>query len=748
MGLFSGKTIINVSSVSYNIAGEAKDRVQFLKDRMVYFRAAGFGISGNMSAAYREGQGVKLKQAYRYAANLSQGVPTASIDLFMTGDLESEVQTLLDSEHGPDVYKVMDTSFALGDVASTVEQHLKAKFGWDPITNKMSRPPVDINPLFTEDTNVQWGEYKKVPPGIPVPTYSDKITIELRHTNPNAALPDYSYEFVRPATHQERTVTLNVRVQEVETEEYVSLDFPIGNGTYPTLDAYYTNRNNWNNLNDYNSFFPAIPLRVENLDLMRDSNRSSPEYRQKIRLGKLLGIDVKALAEQINENENVKDIDHAFIVIGANLSSESKAEQDYLYHFWFRCWEYQVANRNEAAYEAWRNTPLHSRSKPEMNVLRIKDPEDGEKAYEIAIEWNYITKTQTNGKFVLSPGKFAKKGDVQVIKGTGTQDDYYIRTVQFLVESSTITIRKQITDEYYISLEINGAMHKNYVYSGKTVETTAWNALDDPDEHSGFIIPLYMPIFNSMDIKRRTQLASECKHMVFNCYQVSKQKWYQTGAFKIVLAIILIIITVISWGTASGPATGIWAAVANAAAAMGVSAALLVALAKFALGYLISMIIGKMQGVFIALLGERLGRIFAAIVTIVVSIYAGGGNLSTAFSSGTALVNAVNIINATGQVFSAYTEGTMIERQKDMEAYVDQVKEEQKKIDELTAGFFGEGNNVSIDTLLSIQRLLREESPDVFLSRTLMSSSEIIDMTYGMVSDMVSIEIHTRLPGV
>lgn len=745
MGLFSSKTVINVSSVSYNIAGDAKDRTQFLKDRMVYFRAAGLGIAGNMSAAYRKGQGVRLKQAYRYAASLPQGVPSASIDLYKTSDLENEIQSLLDSEHGPDVYKVMDSSFALGDVTSTVEQHLGARFGWDPITNKMSRPPVDIDPLFTEDTNVQWGEYKKVPPGIPVPTFHDKITIELRHTNPNSALPDYSYEFVRPATHQERTVTLNVRVQEVETEEYVSLDFPIGNGTYPTLDAYYANRNGWN---DYNSFFPVIPLRVENLDLMRDSNKRSVAYRQKIKLGKLLGVDVKALAEQINENVNIKDIDHAFLVIGANLGSKSKAEQDYLFHFWFRCWEYQVASRDEAAYAAWRSTPTNSRNKPEMNVLRIKDPEDGEKAYEIVIEWNYITKTQTNGRFELSPGKLAKKGDVQIIKGTGSQDNFYVRTVQFFVESSTITIRKQITDGYYISLVISGAMHKNYVYSGKTVETTAWNALNDPDEHSGFIVPLYMPIFNSLDIKRRTQLAEESKYMVFNCYKVSKKKWYQTGVFKIVLAIVLIVITVITWGGASGSAAGIWSAVANFAVSMGISAALLVALAKFAVGYVISLIIGKMQGAFISLMGERLGRIFAAIVTIVASIYAGGGNMSSAFTSGTGLVNAVNIINATGQVFSAYTEGTLIERQKDMEAYVDQVKEEQKKIDELTAGFFGDGNNVSIDTLLSIQQILREESPDVFISRTLMSSSEIIDMTYGMVSDMVSIEIHTRLPGV
>ena len=111
------------------------------------------------------------------------------------------------------------------------------------------------------------------------------------------------------------------------------------------------------------------------------------------------------------------------------------------------------------------------------------------------------------------------------------------------------------------------------------------------------------------------------------------------------------------------------------------------------------------------------------------------------------MVNAVNILKATDQIFSAYSQGAMIERQKDQQEFLDAAKEDLKELKELEAGFFGDGLGMSMEGLLAINEVLRNELPDIFLSRTLMTSPDIIEMTYGMVSDMVDIEIHNRLPG-
>ena len=71
------------------------------------------------------------------------------------------------------------------------------------------------------------------------------------------------------------------------------------------------------------------------------------------------------------------------------------------------------------------------------------------------------------------------------------------------------------------------------------MDISAKEALEDVEE-SGFIIPLHEGVYRAMGLKDSTQMATACSFMVFNCYQVVKKKWYQTGIFKIILVVILI----------------------------------------------------------------------------------------------------------------------------------------------------------------------------------------------------------------
>ena len=108
MGLFSSKTKISVSSVAYNIAGDAEDRNNFLKQSLVYLTAADESIGERLPRMYLNSLGVKLKRAYKHAASMSQGLPTASIQLWDYQDFEDTVQTLLDIEYGTGRCKVED----------------------------------------------------------------------------------------------------------------------------------------------------------------------------------------------------------------------------------------------------------------------------------------------------------------------------------------------------------------------------------------------------------------------------------------------------------------------------------------------------------------------------------------------------------------------------------------------------------------------------------------------------------------
>lgn len=788
MGLFSSKKKINVSSVVYNIAGEAKNRSQFLKENLTYLNAADLSVGENLPGMYRNSTGVGFKRAYSFAASLPQGLPTASMQLYENRQLEEAVQALLDAEHGAGIYFVEDSYFSLGGASTGAEQYLNNAFGWDSVTGEMTRPA----PGMPFDADVQWAEYSRPMQGDTSPHENNYFTMEFRN-DPSSVLPDYSVNVARKTslyTQQDTLIThaleylktlrsdltasrdwapgdvagtietvteigtgnskvttkttvitttdgttTSVRTIIEDTSFSGSKTFShvLGLGLWPTLDTLFANRA----LLDA-GFFPVIPLRVDNQDLMRDSQKKTLAYKQKIRLGKLLGADVPTLVGQINDNPNIKDIDHAFLVAGANMNTESQAEMDYLFRFWDMC-RTSHQQHGAAEYDTWKGMPAAVRGKPNMNVLEIKDPQSLEKAYKITIEWNSIQKVLTTGEVL--PG--ARIGQMRMVKGTPSTDSFFTKNNSFNVDNTTVTIMKQVSETQYEEIRINGAIHKNYVYEGKVVETTAANARTDADDHGGFLVPIFMPIFSAMTMVKRTQLSRECMYMVFNSYVVTKKKWYQKGIFKLVLAIVLIVVSVIApW---SAPVTtAVWSATM-----LGITftSVILYALVKVAVGYVISFIIGKLQGDLVKLLGERWGRVFATVAAVVATIYAGGSNLTAFVSSG--LQSAVNILGAVNQAFSAYTQGALIEKAQDFKAFMEGIKEKQKTLDEMTQSFFGNpADGLSVESLLQIQQLLREESPDVFLTRTLLLGSDVANMTLDMVSDMVSLDVNTRLPGI
>ena len=255
-----------------------------------------------------------------------------------------------------------------------------------------------------------------------------------------------------------------------------------------------------------------------------------------------------------------------------------------------------------------------------------------------------------------------------------------------------------------------------------------------------------MGIFNTMPLTNRTQLAQECIYMVFNCYVKTKKKWYQSSAFKWILAIILIVITVFSLGTAAPATSAVWGAMA-VAGALGVTAAIGVLLIGMALSaiyaYMASYLLGKWQAGFVSVFGKKWAGVVMAIITIVVSAYTGGPQTSQTW-----LQTAVKLIDVASQLFTAYAKGSMMVAQEQYNAFMDKVEEDKKLLDKLSNEFFGENDLVSIDYLLQLQKTLREDSPTTFLSRTLMTGSDIVDITLGQISEMASMNLNPRLQGI
>ena len=785
MGLFSSKTKISVSSVAYNIAGDAAERTNFLKQSLVYLTAADESIGEKLPRMYLNSLGVKLKRAYKHAASLPQGLPTASVQLWDYQDFEDAVQTLLNIEHGADRYKVQDAYLTGGSTAPAIEDYLNRTYGYDSVTGLMASPPKD----FAESADVEW---RYEPPQTSIadttPQVSRTYAVEFRHDDASE-LPDKVVKVSLKAAASVKTTTLVVLVSEwltstrsdlTTTRAFVSGDvtgvvsnnttatagsretittttvttttdgttttvrtkivdayvsettpreYVLGTGAWPTLDALWASRDNVEQ-----TYFPSVPFRVDNKDMFDDVLKETDAQKDSKKLCKLMGLDAMSIRDQINTNTSVKDIDYAFLVAGANMNTQSQAEMDYLFRFWDLCRERETATEYDLA--TWVGLPVVSRGKPKTNSLVIQDPESKNGAYKITIEWDYVKKVIVTGVI----GATAKVGRLEMVKGTTVTFDMTKTSNKSRVDSTLVSIRRQINSTQYEELQISGAVHKNDVYQGKTVETLAKDSREDPDEHEGFIVPLHMGIFNTMPLTNRTQLAQECIYMVFNCYVKTKKKWYQSSAFKWILAIISIIIIVFTWGAATPAVAAAWG---TAGAVIGISGALMYALTMFVVGYLVSYTLGKWQAGFVSVFGKKWAGVVMAIITIVVSAYTGGPQ-----SSATWLQTAVKIIDIATQLFTAYAKGAMLVAKDAFDAFMDKAEEDKKLLDKLSNEFFGENDLVSIDYLLELQKTLREDSPSTFLSRTLMTGSDIVDITLGQVSEMASMTLNPRLQGI
>ena len=802
MGLFSGKTITTVSSVTYNIAGDAADRPNYLKQALIYLNASGQSIGEKLPRLYLSSLGVKLKRAYKYAALSEQGLPTASIDLWEYQDFEDAVQTLLDGKFGPGRYKVLDAYLTQGNTSAVIENYLNATYGWDAITGLMATPPAG----FSSDADVRWFQKPVVTDNVdPADLFNGALgalqgftpsqdtrgyTIEFRH-EAETVIPDLSVEVTLEAlagyneallmvmvaesvqsTRSDQTVTrafvagdvdgvvetpvtttagsrvtvttttvttttdginttVRTRITDATTTEAVPQKYQLGTGEWPTLDALWSSKSNIEQ-----TYFPSVSFRVDNEDMLDDKYADTAAYKTKKKISALLGMNATMIQEQINSNESVKDIDYAFLQVGANMNTESQAEMDYLFRFWDMCRQQQTAT--EADLTAWEALGYASRPKPKTNRLVIQDDQSLNGAYKVAIEWDWINKTVVDGQ--ISPT--AKVNELDIVLGTTVSYEFTILNTLWMMDSTIVSIRKQISPTQYEEIQISGAVHKNDVYKGHTVETLARKARSDPEDNGGFLIPLHMGIFNSMSMPKRTQLGQECVYMVFNCYTKVKQKWWQTSAFKWLLAIILIIVIICTWGAATPAAASVWGAATLVT--LGVSAALANMIMAFLIGYVVSYLLGKWQAGFVSVFGEKWAGVVMAVISIVVSAYTGGG-----FGSAQGwLQTAVQIIDIASQLFAAYAKGVMAGRQKDFDAFMDQAEEDKKLLDKLSTEFFGENDLVSIDYLLRLQKTLREDGPTTFLSRTLMTGSDVVDITLGQISEMVTMNTTPRLQGI
>lgn len=524
-------------------------------------------------------------------------------------------------------------------------------------------------------------------------------------------------------------------------------------------------------------FYPCIPVRFEN-NFISDTYRPNLWAQTQKAYKKATSKKIGSLIDDLEDNDSLGDIDFAFVQFGVSLNVKEKQCKKYLYKFFTKLMEYQAYD--EASFNAFISAldayndavtnwepiidpstgeqifpPLPSLPIAHQTTIRVKSEGTEETNFDIRLHWNYIISHTGSGL-----GKAgAKKGDLwfevmadsvwdqYVVNSSGGGGDNDSGSNISLIKTQSYSMTKvrlfwQVADNIHQYLDIHGLSHENMVYNGKSVVITSKEALQDEDE-SGFVVPLHYQTMKEMSLAASNQMSTACVWMIFNCYQIVKTKWYQKGIFKILLVVVIAVVSAVFTGGAGIGILGANISVGTSLGFSGLTAAIVGSVANALAAVALTSLISVFST---AIFGEQFGAIIGAILSFVVINVAMTFQMTGQFSFNWGDMmkadNLLKLTDAVSQGYSAYinsvNQGIYADTQKLTSDFETQSKEITQKYNDMF-GYTNLAVNASWWTSSSYQVTFEPSSS--FLSRTLMTGTEIVDMSLDMITNYVDINL-------
>ena len=308
---------------------------------------------------------------------------------------------------------------------------------------------------------------------------------------------------------------------------------------------------------DSGTYYPIVMFRAEGENRAEESRHDTEEYKTTVELVDKLGMDFLETSEALHDPENdIDDIDQAVMMLAVPITSEDPTDTDYLYR-WFEDLYAKLPNDAIAKYgstagfstgpyggyggadTSWAIT--FSDADFEMK-LSFESITFGIKAGNIGTEFDEDNELipakvgqTSNTTTLVSTTNHAIFGNVPGLWDTGPDR----REIPAGVASGERRyIRRQISNDLYAEFVVNDMKARYVIYKNKGAEAGSG---DDR-----CLIPLDRDIVREMSAFDQEILLYRSLHFVFNSHVVQKIKWYQRGAFKILLAIVAIVLIVIN----------------------------------------------------------------------------------------------------------------------------------------------------------------------------------------------------------
>lgn len=521
-------------------------------------------------------------------------------------------------------------------------------------------------------------------------------------------------------------------------------------------------------------FFPPIPLRHANLSI-RHASKPGLYGPAKEAFRKLYGRrnSIDDILDEMEANEDIGEIDFAYLVPGVALDTKNQAGLSYLYAFFKTLEAFQeadliqshVAEREnsrawDAAWSRWLNahdpdnprlnSPIYNTpaptgsydaaAAPGMNELRIR-MFGSLNEFDISLRWLSIKETQHLGncrhydgdqtRAKIAKGKYWSHG-TELDRSSAIAGDNYKESLK------QVEIFHQYEKNRYRKIVVRGLYHDNHVYLGRSVKTSGYDAIMGA-EQSPFIIPLHELTLRSLGLKQANQLSVSSSWLMFQHYKRVKLKWYQTKAFRWAVVIAAFALSVVTAGgslAAAGGILGANAALGLSLGATAATAALVGAAVNAIAGMIVATLITKAS---VSLFGDKWGTVVGTIASFVAlsygTQYATQGNFAVDWGQ---MMRAENIHKITDSLGEAYGKWQMADTAQIYEQMGTLREEYSEKLEELSTlqsdilGMTGIGFDPMV--LTDAAEHLNERR-DTFLSRTLMTGSDIAELSLSMIGE-------------
>ena len=525
-------------------------------------------------------------------------------------------------------------------------------------------------------------------------------------------------------------------------------------------------------------FFPFIPLRLNNVSI------TDPVYADIYAASKRLykratkNQKLDALIEEVEANEDLDQIDYAYVQWAVTLNTKENEARKYLYEFWkgliplhglgpgymdafYGSTEtYEEAMDDLAAWTSAQFNPANplfgtpkptvpAFSQPQTVTLQFKTDDPALQDFDNRVNFTYIDENTFSGLGKVD----AKKGDFWLTKGTAftwttsrtyhsSDDTHTIVTTNSL---PVMNVYWQFSATEHRVIRVFGAIFQNFIYGGKCVTISSDEALDDTGD-SGFLVPLHMPSLKAVGLVSATQLATANTYIVFNSYQVFKTYWYQTFLGMLFIFLVIIVAAALIAPAAVGGLSGIFGTNAALGASFGLSgtgAIVAGAVANALAAVVISMAISVGST---AIFGAKWGAIISAILSFAFTFGMGGGfsNLATLFQPSNLLALSSSLANG----YSGFVQANIAEMNADLFKVGEEYQKKMDDIQDLISGLIG--NDLAFNPMSLTDASKGNgsgtggylpESLDDFIQRTTLTGSDIVDLTLSMINDFSDLSL-------